>query len=277
MESIEKKPRLAVVPLMKKFVYPNEIAENLKEENNVIAFLAAVGNVTPKDLSSTLMKYVEDAVNEFNTKNNLVLIIIHDTGIMFVRRTFFLEIAKEIHQEEVNNFLVNIRRLAEQKGFEVKIINPEAGKYNIQTFFEAFIDNSYEACAEQGFKLMPEGLGKEVILAFFISLCRTGQEDEAKHIYNSMKYELSDQPWFNILLRLTLGLTDMQQVLPQAKSEVQKFQVHFYSAARLNNISQYSNALDLLSLCQNMTVDCLEKLFIPSEALFSMTNGKPNT
>jgi len=142
-----------------------------------------------------------------------------------------------------------------------------------QQCIDAFVRRDYESCARQAVQLaftppeedLPVPALHQLFQVLLISLQRTGRPDKAEEVGSWILGAMADEPWYPLLLQITLVKIDPMKVFQQAATDEQRCQMLFYAGALMASLEKKETARETLLNCLRMPADCLERRLAQAE------------
>lgn len=130
---------------------------------------------------------------------------------------------------------------------------------------DAFRNQDYSQCARVGLSILGKVVSPDLAHMLLISLHRLGMMENRDEVGAMFVKLFSFDPWNVALLKLTLGQSTLEEVLPSAQNEEQRCQAYYYAGARLSTTGQISKASACFEKCLTFRTECLERELAEAE------------
>ncbi|HET6181143.1 MAG TPA: tetratricopeptide repeat protein [Candidatus Sulfotelmatobacter sp.] len=111
----------------------------------------------------------------------------------------------------------------------------------------AFLQRDYTVTGERALALMGSGpISHGLLQVLLIALQRSGQAQVLAQVAAQIPQIAEGVPWDRALLQITLGKTDPNTILSEARDDAQRGEVFYYAAERMITVGNPEKAFDLL-------------------------------
>lgn len=138
-----------------------------------------------------------------------------------------------------------------------------------------FTRHDYAACVQQCLPLLLRAhyVPHKILQLLLISYQRLGDASAVERFGQEILTMTAGTPFYHRLVKLTLGESDLAQVLEAAHDEKERCQAHYYAGMRLLTLGQEQGARAEFAACLAQPVECLERQLAQAES--NCLDGQP--
>lgn len=140
-------------------------------------------------------------------------------------------------------------------------VTPRSGWFqeSLQALVQSFSRAEYASCYRMAIRLCKEYPCHEVLQLYLVACQRLGETTQLQLLADDCPELLHDEPWCLVLVRLSLGLADLGEVVAGARDEGMRCQAYFYAANRQLSEGDGEAAEELFRQCLATETDHFER------------------